>query len=118
SGGKLVENFNNTVVNGMLSGLTAAYSGSAFLAGLIASDKASPGLDYLDGNAHGFGLATIAEDGATVSLVNVGPVLEEPGPEGQSVLRRATFHVPKWTPESQPSLEDMTFEGPPPFPFS
>lgn len=118
SGGKLVENFNNTVVNGMLSGLTAAYSGSAFLAGLIASDKASPGLDYLDGNAHGFGLATITEDGATVSLVNVGPVLEEQGPEGQPVLRRATFHVPKWTPESQPSLEDMTFEGPPPFPFS
>lgn len=118
SGGKLVENFNNTVVNGMLSGLTAAYSGSAFLAGVIASDKASPGLDYLDGNAHGFGLATITEDGATVSLVNVGRVLEEPGPAGQPVLRRATFHVPKWTPESQPSLEDMTFEGPPPFPFS
>lgn len=118
SGGELVENFNNTVVNGMLSGLTAAYTGSSFLAGLLASDKASPGLDYLDGNAHGFGLATIDRDGATVSLVNVGPVLQEPGPEGQPVLRRATFHIPKWTPESQPSLEDLTFEGTPPFPFS
>jgi len=118
SGGQLVENFNNTVVNGMLSGLTAAYSGSAFLAGLIASDKASPGLDYLDGNAHGFGLATIAEDGATVSLVNVGPVLEDPGPEGQPVVRRATFHVPKWTSDTQPTLDDLTFEGPAPFPFS
>lgn len=118
SGGKLVENFNNTVVNGMLSGLSAAYTGSSFLAGLLASDKASPGLDYLDGNAHGFGLATIDRDGATVSLVNVGPVLQEPGPEGQPVLRRATFHIPKWTPESQPSLEDLTFEGTPPFPFS
>lgn len=118
SGGQLVENFNNTVVNGMLSGLTAAYSGCAFLAGLIASDKASPGLDYLDGNAHGFGLAMIAEDGATISLVNVGSVLEEPRPEGQPVLRRATFHVPKWTADSQPSLENRTFEGTPPFPFS
>jgi alkaline phosphatase D len=118
SGGQLVENFNNTVVNGMLSGLTAAYSGSAFLAGLIASDKASPGLDYLDGNAHGFGLATIAEDGATISLVNVGPVLEDPGPTGQPVLRRATFKVPKWTPDEQPSLDELTFEGPAPFPFS
>lgn len=118
SGGKLVENFNNTVVNGMLSGLSAAYTGSSFLAGLLASDKASPGLDYLDGNAHGFGLATIDSDGATVSLVNVGPVLQEPGPEGQPVLRRAAFHVPKWTPESQPTLEDLTFSGTPPFPFS
>ncbi|MCE7997923.1 MAG: twin-arginine translocation signal domain-containing protein [Rhodobiaceae bacterium] len=118
SGGKLVENFNNTVVNGMLSGLSAAYTGSSFLSGLIASDKASPGLDYLDGNAHGFGVATITATGATVSLTNVGPVLEEPGPEGQPVLRRATFHVPKWTPDSQPSLDDLTFEGTPPFPFS
>lgn len=118
SGGKLVENFNNTVVNGMLSGLSAAYTGSSFLAGLLASDKASPGLDYLDGNAHGFGLATIDSDGATVSLVNVGPVLQEPAPEGQPVLRRAVFHVPKWTPESQPTLEDLTFSGTPPFPFS
>ncbi len=118
SGGETIENFNNTIVNGMLSGLTAAYSGSSFLAGLLASDKASPGLDYLDGNAHGFGLAEITTDGATVTLVNVGSVLEGPGPEGQPVLRRVTFHVPKWGPDSQPSLEERAFEGPPPFPFS
>ncbi len=117
SGSALVENFNNTVVNGMLSGLTAAYTGSSLLAGLIASDKASPGLDYLDGNAHGFGLATITSDAATISLVNVGPVTQEPGPEGQPVVRRATFHVPAWSGDSQPSLEELSFEGTPPFPF-
>ncbi len=118
SGGKLVENFNNTVVNGMLSGLSASYTGSSFLAGLLSSDKASPGLDYMDGNAHGFGLATITSEGATVSLVNVGPVLKEPGPDGQPVLRRATFNVPAWTDGTQPNLDGPTFEGTPPFPFS
>lgn len=117
SGGTLVENFNNTVVNGMLSGLTAAYTGSSLLAGLIASDKASPGLDYLDGNAHGFGLATISAEAATVSLVNVGPVAKEPGPGGQPVMRRATFNVPSWSDGSQPTLEEVAFEGTPPFPF-
>ncbi len=118
SGGKLVENFNNTVVNGMLSGLSAAYTGSAFISGFLASDKASPGLQYMDGNAHGFGLATITKEGASVSLVNVGPVLKDPGPDVQPILRRATFSLPAWTADDQPKLEGPDFEGTPPFPFS
>ncbi len=118
SGGTLVENFNNTVVNGMLSGLAASYTGSTFLAGLLSSGRASPGLAYMDSNAHGFGLVKLTSAGATVSLVNVGPVLEEPGPEGQPLLRRATFEVPSWADGRQPQLEEPTFEGTPPFPFS
>ena len=118
SGDRLVENFNNTVVNGVRAGLVASYTGSAWLAGLFATRKASPGLDYLDSNAHGFGLATITAEQTKVTLVNVGAIATKPGPDGQPILRRTTFHVLNWENDSAPSIGTPTFEGVPAFPFS
>ncbi|MEQ9520192.1 MAG: alkaline phosphatase D family protein [Parvibaculum sp.] len=118
SGDKLIENFNNTVVNGVRSGLVANYTGSAWLAGLFATASASPGLEYLDSNAHGYGLATLSAEGATMTLVNVGSIAGKAGPEGQSVLRRTTFQVASWADGSTPSLGTPIFEGTPPFPFA
>lgn len=118
SGDTLVENFNNTIVNGVRSALVASYTGSPWLAGLFATDKASPGLAYLDTNAHGYGLATITSEGATVTLVNVGSIAAKPGPEGQPVLRRTKFEVASWADSGTPSLSTPTFEGTPPFPFT
>ena len=117
SGDRLVENFNNTVVNGVRAGLVASYTGSAWLAGLFATRKASPGLDYLDSNAHGFGLATITAEQTKVTLVNVGAIATKPGPDGQPILRRTTFHVLNWENGSAPSIGTPTFEGVPAFPF-
>ncbi len=118
SGGDLVENFNNTVVNGVRSGLVANYTGSGLLAGVLATDRASPGLDFMDSNAHGFGVATVTADGTTMELVNVGNVTRKPGSDGQPVRRRTTFEVRSWDDGGQPSLGTPTFEGPPPFPHS
>ena len=118
SGGKLIENFNNTIMNGVLSGLTASYTGNGWLASLLATDQASPGLDYIDTKGHGYGLASITNEGATMTLVNVGSAKKEPGPEGQSVLRRATFQVADWRDGSSPSLGEVEFEGEPAFPFT
>ncbi len=118
SGNKQIENFNNTIMNGVLSGLTASYTGSGWLAGLMANDQASPGLDFVDSAAHGFGLAKIDKDGATMTLVNVGSVQKKPGTQGQGVLRRATFQVADWRDGSSPSLGEPEFEGDPSFPFT
>ncbi|MEQ9144885.1 MAG: alkaline phosphatase D family protein [Parvibaculaceae bacterium] len=117
SGGKLVENFNNTVMNGMLCGLATSYMGP-WVGGLLATDKASPGLDFLDSNAHGFGIATVEATGTTMTLVNVGSVKEKPGPDGQPVLRRTTFRVPNWEGGAAPVLEGPDFDGEPSFPFA
>lgn len=118
SGGKQVENFNNTVVNGVRSGLAASYTGSAWISGFLATDRASPGLEFMDSNAHGFGLATVAADSTIVTLVNVGAVTRKPGAEGQPLLRRTTFKVESWDGGNAPSLSAPTFEGTLPFPFS
>jgi len=118
SGGKLVENFNNTIVNGVRSGLAASYSGSPWLASFLSTDRASPGLDFMDTNAHGFALATVSNDTTTMTLVNVGSISQKPGPEGQPVVRRTTFNVSSWDDGSAPSLGDPSFEGTKPFPFS
>lgn len=115
--GVLVENFNNTILNGVLSGLIASYTGSAWAGNLAASDTASPGLQYLDTNTHGYALARVTQDAFTVDHINVGAVSERHGPDGTEIVRRARLRVPAWRAGDEPQLEGPDFEGQPSFPF-
>jgi alkaline phosphatase D len=117
SGGKLVENFNNTIVNGVRSGLAANYTGSSMISSFLSTDRASPGLDFMDSNAHGYCLATVGTDSTEVTLVNVGSISQKPDANGQPVLRRTTFNVPSWSDGGSPTLSAPSFSGTPPFPF-
>jgi alkaline phosphatase D len=114
--GKIVENFNNTVVNGLRAGVITNYTNSAKIGAMFRNERASPGLTFLDSNSHGYGLVTVAEDKMTVELVNVGDVSVDAGPTGAPILRRARFEVKPWAPGEEPSLGDPVFEGIPSFP--
>jgi alkaline phosphatase D len=116
-GGQAVENFNNTLVNGLRAGVITNYTNSARVGAMFRNERASPGLAYLDSNSHGFGLATLTAERMTVELVNVGDVSTDAGPEGAPVLRRTRFDVESWAGGGEPSLSEPAFEGVPPFPY-
>jgi alkaline phosphatase D len=116
SDGNLRENFNNTVVNGLRSGLIANYTNSPKVGAMFRNERASPGLDYLDSNSHGYAVATLADDRMTVELVNIGDVSKDAGPSGSPVLRCARFTVKSWQGGAEPVLEGPEFEGEPAFP--
>lgn len=111
------ENWNNTLVNGVRSGILVNYTSSAYLFDLVRNGQASPGLDYMDSEAHGYMLVTVDEEAMLAEQVNVGNVLRDEGPEGSAVLRLTRFRVPSWEGGAAPHLEGPEFEGPPPYPW-
>lgn len=115
--GKSLENFNNTVVNGLRAGLIANYTNSVKIGAMFRNERASPGLSFLDSNAHGFGVATLTTEEMRVELVNVGEVSRDPGLEGAPALRRIRFRVPGWQGGEDPTLQGPEFEGEPSFPY-
>lgn len=116
--GTKLENFNNTLVNGLRAGIIANYTNSVKVGQMFRNERASPGLSFLDSNSHGFGVATLTEEAMKVELVNVGDVSKDAGPDGAPVLRRARFTVKSWPGGAEPELEGPTFEGAPSFPWS
>jgi alkaline phosphatase D len=117
SNGRLLENFNNTVVNGLRAGVITNYTNSPKVGAMFRNERASPGLGYLDSNSHGYAIATLTADRMTVELVNVGDVSKDAGPAGSPILRRARFSVKSWPGGAEPVLEGPEFEGEPPFPY-
>lgn len=115
-GQNVLENFNNTVVNGMRAGVITNYTNSTRIGAMFNNDRASPGLAFLDSNAHGYAIATVTENRMTVELVNVGDVSRDAGPDGAPVLRRTRFDVEAWAPGDEPQLGEPSFEGIPSFP--
>jgi alkaline phosphatase D len=114
--GRMLENFNNTVVNGLRAGVITNYTNSVKIGAMFRNERASPGLTFVDSNSHGYGLATVTENKMIVDLVNVGDVTTDAGPDGAPVLRRARFEVEAWAPGGEPSLGEPVFEGIPSFP--
>jgi alkaline phosphatase D len=111
------ENWNNTLVNGLRAGILVNYTSSEYLFDLVRNERASPGLDYMDSDAHGYTVVTLNEDDMTVEQVNVGNVMRDEGPEGSAVMRRARFHLPAWEGGAEPARPEPEFEGPPPYPW-
>ncbi|MFN3628289.1 MAG: hypothetical protein ACK4S3_10500, partial [Parvibaculum sp.] len=111
------ENWNNTLVNGLRAGILVNYTSSEYLFDLVRNERASPGLDYMDSDAHGYTVVTLNEDDMTVEQVNVGNVMRDEGPEGSAVMRRARFHLPAWEGGTEPARPEPEFEGPPPYPW-
>jgi alkaline phosphatase D len=111
-------NWNNTLVNGFRAGILVNYSSSDYLLNLVRNERASPGLDYIDSEGHGYTLVTLDEGRAEAVQVNVGEVLTDAGPEGAPLLRRARFTVKGWAGGGEAVLEGPEFEGVPPYPWT
>lgn len=116
--GKVQENFNNTLVNGLRSGLIANYTNSAKVGMMFRNERASPGLSFLDSRSNGFAVARVTEEAFEVALVNVGDVTKDAGADGAQLLRRAHFVVKSWSGGDDPTLDGPRFEGTPSFPYS
>ncbi len=112
------ENWNNTLVNGLRAGILVNYTNSEYLLDMVRNERASPGLDYIDSEAHGYTLVTLNEEAMKAEQVNVGDVSSDAGPEGSEVLRRARFTLKSWEGGSEPALEGPEFDGPPPYPWN
>lgn len=110
-------NWNNTLVNGLRTGILVNYSSSDYLFDLVRNERASPGLDYMDSDAHGFTLVTLDEGGAEIVQVNVGDVQADAGPGGSPVKCKARFTVKPWTGGEEAAIEGPVFEGTPPYPW-
>lgn len=110
-------NWNNTLVNGLRAGILVNYTSSDYLFDLVRNERASPGLSYMDSDAHGYTLVTLDEGGAEVTQVNVGDVLSDAGPGGSPVKRKARFIVKSWAGGEEPALDGPAFEGEPPYPW-
>ena len=112
------ENWNNTLVNGLRAGILVNYTKSEYLLDMVRNERASPGLDYIDSDAHGYTLLTLDGEAMEAVQVNVGDVSRDAGPEGSDVLRRARFRLKAWEGGSEPVLEGPDFEGAPPYPWT
>ena len=115
-GKEVRENFNNTVVNGIRTGIITNYTNSPVVGAMFRNERASPGLSFLDSQSHGYAVATLSEDKMTVELVNVGDVSQDAGPEGAPVLRRTRFDVGTWGGKDEPQISEPEFIGIPAFP--
>ena len=115
--GKIRENWNNTLVNGLRAGVLVNYTDSEYLFDLVRNERTSPGLDYVDSDCHGYMVVTLNDDAITAEQVNVGNVIRDEGPEGSTVMRRTRFRLPAWQGGDEPERPVPEFEGPPPYPW-
>ena len=118
TGAGLAETWNLSLVQGVLASLAYDKTGMETLANWLGPNTRNPGLAYIDTNSNGYGLATFEADRCTVDLVTIAPPLEDPGPEGSPILRRASFNVARWEAGEEPLLQGPAFTGVPPFPWS
>ena len=115
--GNTLANWNNTLVNGFRAGLVTSYAGKGW-GDWFATDRASPGLSYMDSRGHGFSVVTVTENAVVVEQVNVGDITHDAGPGGAAVQHKARFVVKSWGPGDDAIIEGPEFTGKPPYPYS
>lgn len=119
SGGNnpLVNNLNNTLLNGVRSGMVAAQTNS-FDDIIAAKDPVNDHLVYMDTDAHGFGLVEVTESSMTVLLATIDSINNDPARVSPQLKRTATFTIPFTEPGDEPSISPPTIMGDPPFPLN
>jgi alkaline phosphatase D len=116
--GEQVVVWNMTLTQGVVAALAFAQSGWQGLADWLGPNSANPGLNFVDSNAHGYGIARFSAEQCAVELVTVADAQHETGSEGAAVLYTAQFALPAWKPGQQPELQGPEFSGAAPFPHS
>ena len=119
SGGSnpLVNNLNNTLLNGVNSGVAAAQS-NALDDIASARESVNDHLVYADTDAHGFGLVDVGESSISVTLTTLNSINIDPAQESPQLKRSATFTIPFTQPGGEPSISPPIISGEPPFPLT
>ena len=112
SSSPFTENVNVLLLHGLDAAVEAAATHS--LPAILAKKDPTinPHLRYVDTNAQGFGLLTVAADQVTARLVTINRPIED-DPAGPGILRSASFTITK----DQTELAEPTITGSKPFPL-
>jgi len=113
----VVNNLNNTLLNGALSGLAAAETHS--LAEIIAAknDAVNKHLKYVDTDAQGYALVGLTENLLNVSLITIRGINQDTAGLSPGIKRTARFSVPSSADAGGVDVSDPQIEGTPPFPL-
>lgn len=113
----LVKNFNNTLLNGCLAALDTAQHNELSLIEQSKDPQHNAHLVYADGDANGYGLATISEEQIDIELVTIVGI-NSPTDENAMKKRTARFIIPHVSTTEQASISEPEFTGQAPFPFA
>lgn len=112
-----VTNLNNTLLNGTVSGQVAAITHDLSQINSSKDPGVNPHLKYADTQAHGYGIATIAQHQMTIEIVTINSINEQTDQAIQK-KRTAKFIIPYTEPGQQASISEAEFTGIPAFPFA
>ncbi len=112
-----VINFNNTLINGTLSGQVAASTHDSSQINSSKDPSVNTHLKYADTQAHGYGIATIAQHQMTIEIVTIKSINEQTDQATQK-KRTAKFIIPYTEPGQQASISEAEFTGIPSFPVA
>ena len=90
--GRLIRNLDNTLLNGVDAGLTAAQGLDAQDPLAVPESDTNPHLRHVDTDAHGYGLVTVSHDDIHVTLVSVKTLSDDV--LAAEVQARTQFRIP------------------------
>jgi len=114
--GRELPAWNMTMLDGVAAALAFANSGLQSMARQLGPNQANPGLQYIDSNANGYGLARFSADELQVQLVTMSDI-RSPFEEAPAIAHIASFKIAHWQAHQQPDLQGPSFNGGAPFPF-
>lgn len=114
NGGEIINNLNNTLLNGVEAAEVAAQTNSLDDIAAAANPTINSHLRYADTDAHGFGRVRVAAETMTAELMTITDINSDTEPE---VLRIARFEIPYADPGSGSSISEPAITGTPPFPL-
>ncbi|MBI3805175.1 MAG: alkaline phosphatase D family protein [Nitrospirae bacterium] len=109
----IVNNLNNTLLNGVAAGLAAAETHSRAAIGAAKSPEVNRHLKYADTDGHGFGWVSVGTEAITVKLVTISGINKETAGVPPGIRTSANFTVPF----GQAEVSDPLIDGEPPFPL-
>ncbi len=115
---QIVNNLNNTLVNGVLSALTAASSQAESAINVETNNTANPHLSYVDTDGHGYGLIDVDTNRITATLVTINNINLDTGLNSPGIKRQARFVIPRVASSDTATISTAEISGTPPFPFS
>ena len=113
----MVNNLNNTLLNGVRSGLIASITNSTADIENYRDPVVNGHIKYVDTAANGYGLAHVAESEITVQLVTISDVNSDPTDSIPQLKNISEFKIAKTPGDSRMNLAGPIVQGTPPFPF-
>ncbi len=113
----IVNNLNNTLMNGVLAGIDAAQTRAVDGASINAGSTVNSHLKYADTDGHGYGLIDVETNQVIATLVTIDSINIDSGSDSPGIKRLARFVVPHTEAGDTPTISDAVITGTPPFPF-